>query len=95
MMYGDGHGYGAWGWFAMSLGALLFLCLLFAGVMLLAQVARRAAGRDLTYLTPERLLAERFARGEIDEEEYERRSAVLRAERPSAPRGNLFSKRSP
>ena len=27
---------------------------------------------------PERLLAERFARGEIDEEEYRRRLAVLR-----------------
>ena len=30
--------------------------------------------------TPEQLLAERFARGEIDEEEYRHRLAVLRGE---------------
>jgi hypothetical protein len=32
---------------------------------------------------PERLLAERFARGEIDEEEYRRRLAVLRGNGPN------------
>jgi putative membrane protein len=40
---------------------------------------------------PERLLAERFARGEIDEEEYQRRLAVLRtagdAGGPARPAG--------
>ena len=33
-----------------------------------------------TQASPEQLLAERFARGEIDEEEYRRRLQVLRAE---------------
>ncbi|MED7827284.1 SHOCT domain-containing protein [Streptomyces chiangmaiensis] len=37
---------------------------------------------------PERVLAERFARGEIDEEEYRRRLGVLREEPPGpAKRG--------
>lgn len=32
--------------------------------------------------TAEQILAERFARGEIDEDEYRQRMAALRAERP-------------
>ncbi|MGW2520352.1 SHOCT domain-containing protein [Streptomyces sp. NPDC001617] len=34
---------------------------------------------------PEQLLAERFARGEIDEDEYNRRMSVLRAHRGLSP----------
>ncbi|MFI0716705.1 SHOCT domain-containing protein [Streptomyces inhibens] len=32
--------------------------------------------------TPEQILAERYARGEIDEEEYQRRLATLRGSPP-------------
>lgn len=32
--------------------------------------------------SPEQLLAERFARGDIDEEEYQRRLAALRSSGP-------------
>ena len=35
---------------------------------------------------PERLLAERFARGEIDEDEYHQRLTSLRAASPAAAR---------
>lgn len=38
------------------------------------------SGRD-----PEQLLAERFARGEIDEDEFHQRMTVLRAEAPHHP----------
>lgn len=40
----------------------------------------RAPWAPPTQASPEQLLAERFARGEIDEEEYRRRLQVLRAE---------------
>ena len=34
---------------------------------------------------PEQILAERFARGEIDEDEFHQRMTVLRAEAPHHP----------
>ncbi|WP_328478401.1 MULTISPECIES: SHOCT domain-containing protein [unclassified Streptomyces] len=37
--------------------------------------------------SPEQLLAERFVRGEINEEEYQRRLAALRASPPSTKPG--------
>ncbi|MFI2435895.1 SHOCT domain-containing protein [Streptomyces sp. NPDC018693] len=86
-MYWDSdHGMNGWGWFAMSISSVLFLALLVAVGMLLY----RALSRDSAPPRPpvdapphataeaERLLGERFARGEIDEEEYRRRLAVLR-----------------
>ncbi len=38
--------------------------------------------------TPEQILAERYARGEIGEEEFRHRMAVLRAEAPHQPTGS-------
>ncbi|MFI9201609.1 SHOCT domain-containing protein [Streptomyces sp. NPDC053048] len=35
--------------------------------------------------SPEQILAERYARGEIDEEEYQRRLATLRGSPPGPP----------
>lgn len=80
--YGHGGGWG-WGWFAMSVGMILFWALIIVlGVLLFRALAMpggrgdRADGRP-SGQAPERLLAERFARGELDEEEYRRRMAVL------------------
>jgi len=69
-------------WVAMSLGMLVWLVL---GVLVVWLVVRglialegpRADG--LRRREPEDILRERFARGEIDSDEYERRIAVLRA----------------
>ncbi|MFB7596157.1 SHOCT domain-containing protein [Streptomyces sp. NPDC056160] len=77
------HGVPGWGWFAMSLGTLFFWVLLIAAGILLARVLTRGAGHSQApggtgRPTPEQLLAERFARGEIDEDEYRRRLSVLR-----------------
>ena len=36
-------------------------------------------------MPPEQILAERFARGEIDEDEFHQRLTVLRAEAPHYP----------
>ncbi|MEV7326011.1 SHOCT domain-containing protein [Streptomyces sp. NPDC093970] len=71
---------------AMSAGMILFWAVLVAvGVQLFRAMSRSAgsgapATAPPTGPTPERVLAERFARGEIDEDEYRRRLSVLRAD---------------
>ncbi|GHE68920.1 hypothetical protein GCM10014715_23400 [Streptomyces spiralis] len=77
------HGAPGWGWFAMSLGMLLFWVLLIVVVVLLFRALNRGTGQSRAQggtgrPVPEQLLAERFARGEIDEDEYRRRLDVLR-----------------
>ncbi|MGW0082792.1 SHOCT domain-containing protein [Streptomyces sp. NPDC003393] len=76
------HGAPGWGWFAVSLGMLLFWVLLIAVGVLLFRTLNRGAGQAQAHggtgrPTPEQVLAERFARGEIDEDEYRRRLDVL------------------
>ncbi|MFE0515621.1 SHOCT domain-containing protein [Streptomyces sp. NPDC058964] len=79
------HNVGGWGWFAMSVGMIFFWALvILVGVLVyraLVMPGRRSERADTPPLgpTPEQLLAERFARGEIDEDEYHRRLAVLGA----------------
>ncbi|MEU2060562.1 SHOCT domain-containing protein [Streptomyces sp. NPDC013455] len=83
-MFWYGHDVGGWGWFAMSMGMILFWALIIvAGVLLYRSLARTGengdrAGSGLRGTAPEQVLAERFARGEIDEDEYRRRLTVLR-----------------
>ena len=79
-MFWYDHGVGGWGWVGMTVGMVLFWGLVITGIVLLV----RAVGRhDKTTAAPpppdaEQLLAERFARGEIDETEYRDRLAALR-----------------
>ncbi|MFF4209541.1 SHOCT domain-containing protein [Streptomyces sp. NPDC001796] len=98
MMFWYGHGMNGWGWFVMSIGTLLFWALLIIlGVLLFRALVRPTppGGWHGTWQKtppgsgPEQILAERYARGEIDDEEYHRRLATLRgspadAGRPSA-----------
>ncbi|MFJ8159519.1 SHOCT domain-containing protein [Streptomyces sp. NPDC096136] len=94
-MYWNGH-MGPWGWFAMSLTTLVFWGLIVAAVVLVVRTSRgdAAPGRSVPAAGAdpargaEALLAERYARGEIDDEEYGRRLAVLRgnAAGPAPPR---------
>ncbi|MFE3764375.1 SHOCT domain-containing protein [Streptomyces sp. NPDC059104] len=84
-MYWNGHGMSGWGWFAMSLGSVLLILLVVAVVLLVVHTAGRGpVGRQDEPAAPsaEQLLAERFALGEVDDEEYERRLATLRRHRP-------------
>ena len=83
MMWGYGPGMGM----LMSLGTLLVLGALIAGlVVLIRQLNRPAAGPAEPSATvrpsAESTLADRFARGEIDEEEYRTRLAALRDAHP-------------
>lgn len=81
MMYGYGGG-GIWGWIVMGIVMLLF----WGGVVALVVVlVRGVRGRPGGYGAPwpgnddpERILAQRFARGEIDETEFNARRDALR-----------------
>ena len=83
--YGWDHMSG-WGWFTVVLGMLLLAALVAAGVVLLARVGQRRAGTSPapSPRAAQDLLAERFARGEIDEDEYRSRLATLTGARPGA-----------
>lgn len=85
-MYPYGHDPGGWGWFAMSGGMILFwAALVTLGVLLFRPLSRLAGTGSATSAPPPRpapelVLAERFARSEIDEDEYQRRLPVLRTD---------------
>ncbi|WP_329190668.1 SHOCT domain-containing protein [Actinacidiphila glaucinigra] len=69
-----------WGWALMSLGWLVLLVLVgLAVAVLLRRTADGGPGRaaDRRDPSPRELLAERYARGDIDDEEYRRRLQVL------------------
>jgi putative membrane protein len=73
---------GAWGWGLMTFSMLVFWGVLIAAGLALFRAWGRyqeaGPGRGLAPSDAERILAERFARGEIDEAEYRARSAALR-----------------
>jgi putative membrane protein len=74
--YQDGAGWG--GWLVMTVAMIAFWALVIVAVVALfrgATSSRDSASR----LDPMDILDQRFARGEIDEDEYHARSAVLRA----------------
>jgi putative membrane protein len=79
MMYW-GNGMGGWGYVLMTVSMLLFWGLLIAGVVLLVRYVggdRRQPPSTIAGPDPRSLLAERFARGEINEDEYRQRLKVL------------------
>jgi putative membrane protein len=88
MMFWYDHNVSGWGWFAMSASMILFWALIITAAVLLLRALNRAPEHPHTHVSagpsPEQLLAERFARGDIDEEEYRRRLAALRSSGPLA-----------
>lgn len=83
MMYWPENGMNGWGYAFMTSSMLLFWALMIIAIVLL--VGRRGGpetsntqSKQPNPTTPEEILAERFARGEIDDEEYHRRGAILR-----------------
>ena len=85
MMFWTDHDPTGWGWAAMSMGMVVFGGLLIALAVVLVRGLNRPSDGLESRPSPERLLAERFARGEIDEEEYRRRLAMLTGADRSAP----------
>lgn len=75
-----GGGMGSWGVLLMAMGSVLFWALVVVGVVVLVRYAGRgiqpAALSDQSP-TSLQVLADRFARGEIDKDEYTWRLQVL------------------
>lgn len=80
MWNGDWNG---WAWLAMSVSMLVFWGLVIWGVVALVRSGSNGSGGNgssgsATGRDAEQILRERFARGEIDVEEFERRREFLR-----------------
>ena len=61
----------------MLLGSLLLLVLIVGGIWLAARASQRRGASSGTGSSPSRLLDERYARGEIDREEFEEQRRAL------------------
>ena len=79
MMWQYGNGMGGWGFGLMTVGNLLVWALIVVGVIALLRHLSR--GSAVPRPTAEELLAERFARGDITEQEYRNRLDVHRESR--------------
>jgi putative membrane protein len=80
MMWWWNTGWSWWGWFGMTLSMVVVWGLVIWAVIMLVRYLTPPANKVLTDArrdTPGETLANRFARGEIDEQEYEHRLAVL------------------
>ena len=82
MYWNDGHMSG-WGYGFMGVGMALFWGLLIFGIVVLLRYTGGGRGQPPAPDSAERILAERFARGEIDEQEYRQRLDVLRGAAPA------------
>jgi putative membrane protein len=76
MWYGSGMT--GWGYTFMAVGSILFWALLIAAIVALVRFTGRTGATGAATRAPGEILAERFARGEIDEDEYLRKLEVLR-----------------
>jgi putative membrane protein len=81
MMFWYDHNVSGWGWFAMSTGMILFWALIITIAVLLFRALNHPQERTHTPAapSPEDILRERLARGEIDEDDYRRRLNALHA----------------
>lgn len=78
MFWGNGWGWG--GWVMMSISMLVFWGLV---AWVVVTLARGPARTPPTERSAEEILAERFARGEIDHDEFVARRAALRGKYPT------------
>ncbi len=79
-MPGGGHGRGMWSW-GMGGWGWLWIALIVIAIVLLVLLLTRRSGPTDTSVGGDgalRILEERFARGEIDREEFEERRRTLR-----------------
>ena len=78
-MWNGGWGWG--GWLMMTVGMIVFFALVTGAIAAAVRYLGSAAHGSTSGQprpTPGLLLAERFARGEIDADEYQRRMVLLR-----------------
>lgn len=77
MMFWFGDGITGWGYPAMAMAMVLAWWLVGLGLYVLIRHLGRGDRPAHPPLTPEQVLAQRFARGEIDEAEYRQRLEIL------------------
>lgn len=81
-MYEYGHGMNGWGFVLMIIAMVLLTTLITVAVVVIVRTMTTPSwaskGPAPNDTRAEHLLAERFARGEIDDEEYRRRLHILR-----------------
>ena len=83
-MFWYGHEMGGWGFPLTLIGMAVFWAAVIYGIVALVRYTGRSgrpAGDSGRAPAAEGLLAERFARGEIDEDEFRRRMTALREHR--------------
>ncbi|KDE97154.1 conserved hypothetical protein [uncultured Mycobacterium sp.] len=84
MMFWHDYNMGWWGYAGMGIGMVLFWALIIVGIVALIRFGNGSANTTATpprmrqAISPEQVLADRFARAEIDATEYQRRIEVLR-----------------
>ncbi|QYN20267.1 SHOCT domain-containing protein [Amycolatopsis sp. DSM 110486] len=89
MMYWGSYGMGGWGVVLMAVDTVLFWVLVIVAVVALVRVLSCWPGRgDRERSNSEQLLAERFARDEIDEQAYRCDLETLRQVRHSTSGGS-------
>jgi len=80
-MFWYGDGMSGWGIALMTVSTVLFWGLVIVGIVALVRYASRSPQQtglpQADRRAPDQVLADRFARGEIDEQEYQRRLDVL------------------
>lgn len=80
MMFWYGDHTSGWGWLLMTVGMVAFWALLIAGFVFLARSSDGGPRSSAQAAAPEQVLADRFARGDIDDREYTSRLATLRGQ---------------
>lgn len=78
MWYGPGMG--GWGFGLMAVSMIVFWALVIAGILALVRYTTTSAPDTTAPArrpSPQQILADRYARGEIDDEEYLRRTTTL------------------
>ncbi|MGF7125156.1 SHOCT domain-containing protein [Rhodococcus sp. BE178] len=81
MMFWYGNGMNGWGYALMALVMIAILVVIVLMVIVVARALTSTAQPPPSPPpsdTPEQLLAQRMARGEIDEDEYQRKLGLLR-----------------
>ena len=85
-MFWYGHDLSGWGYVLMAIGMAVFWVLVIGGfVALIRAMTTNPTPSNLPPQagpTPQQVLADRYARGEIDDEEYTRRLKILNSGTP-------------
>jgi putative membrane protein len=85
MMYWWGAPVNGWGVVLMAFGSVALWALVVLGLVLVVRALRGAPAGGGGGPTPEQMLAQRYARGEIDDEEYHHRLDTLAARVAAKP----------